>query len=86
LSHPNPENLVISDISWNATGVLVAASYVDPENEGSSSRKGMICLWSPYKRNFHPGQPEIIITTVKYYLIYRIILDASNSIPKNPQF
>ena len=54
----------ISDVSWNATGVIVAASYSKRDHEGTCAHKSMICLWGIYKRNFKPTRPETITTPV----------------------
>jgi hypothetical protein len=57
--------LEISDVSWNATGVVVAAAYSKPDHEGTCSHKSMVCLWALLKRNFKPTRPDVIITPVK---------------------
>ena len=54
----------ISDVSWNATGVIVAASYAKNVHEGTCSHKSMICLWGLFKRNFKPTRPDVIMTPV----------------------
>ena len=62
------EKLEISDVSWNATGVIVGASYSKPDHEGTCSHKGMICLWALFKRNFKSTRPQVINTPVKVSL------------------
>jgi WD repeat-containing protein 34 len=48
---------MVSDISWNSTGVIVAAGYSACDHDSTCSHKSMICYWGIFKRNFKPTKP-----------------------------
>ena len=73
LDNFNQEGLVVSDVAWNSTGVMVAAAYAKPNHDTSCSHKSVLCLWGMFKRNFKPTKPEIIYTNVNLHLIQNCI-------------
>lgn len=65
LDNPTEEKMDISAVSWNASGVIVAAGYAKFEHETTCSHKSVVCLWGIFKRNFKATRPETISVPVQ---------------------
>ena len=59
----------VSTLSWNASGVVIAAGYAKASHEATCSHKSSVCLWGIFKRNFKPTKPETISIPVKFNLL-----------------
>nr|ABX82716.1 cytoplasmic dynein-2 intermediate chain protein [Tetrahymena thermophila] len=55
--------LEITDISWNCTGLIIAAAYGKFEHKGTSNERSFVCAWNLSKRNFAENKPSIVIET-----------------------
>ncbi|KAL4488867.1 hypothetical protein ABPG72_016520 [Tetrahymena utriculariae] len=55
--------LEITDISWNCTGLIIAAAYGKFEQKGTSNERSFVCAWNLSKRNFAENKPSVVIET-----------------------
>ncbi|KAL4440890.1 hypothetical protein ABPG74_009303 [Tetrahymena malaccensis] len=55
--------LEITDISWNCTGLIIAAAYGKFEHKGTSNERSFVCAWNLSKRNFAENKPSVVIET-----------------------
>lgn len=55
--------LEITALSWNCSGLILAAAYGRFEHNGTSNEKSFVCAWNLSKRNFQQDRPSIVIET-----------------------
>lgn len=53
--------LECTDVSWNATGTSVAASYGRRDIEGWCELPGIVCVWNVTRRNLRTDEPDFVL-------------------------
>lgn len=62
LGHVVSESMQLecTDVTWNATGTSVVASYGRRDIRGWCELPGVVCVWNLSGRNFKPGEPDFV--------------------------
>mmetsp|Transcript_10525 Transcript_10525/g.29956 ORF Transcript_10525/g.29956 Transcript_10525/m.29956 type:complete len:534 (+) Transcript_10525:187-1788(+) len=60
---PNKHKLVVTSVSWNGSGNVVAAALGKFDIQGWCSDPGALCTWNLNSRDLNPYKPEVSIET-----------------------
>eukprot|EP01116_Phalansterium_solitarium_P014006 TRINITY_DN31494_c0_g1_i1.p1 TRINITY_DN31494_c0_g1~~TRINITY_DN31494_c0_g1_i1.p1 ORF type:complete len:553 (-),score=150.15 TRINITY_DN31494_c0_g1_i1:65-1723(-) len=55
--------LVVTGLSWNSTGSIVAASYGRFDHDGWCVHAGILCTWNVFRRSLVPNKPDFTAET-----------------------
>ncbi|NXD12228.1 WDR34 protein, partial [Nothocercus nigrocapillus] len=63
LSYPEAQHrkLQVTDVSWNATGAVVACSYGRLDDGDWSTEKSYVCTWNLDRRGLNPQCPNLVV-------------------------
>lgn len=81
---PMKSALQSTDVSWNASGTSIAASYGKPDITGWCNDPGAVCVWNVFSKQFDAKNPEYTldhpscIMTVEYHPVLPAIVAAGS--------
>mmetsp|Transcript_3035 Transcript_3035/g.3379 ORF Transcript_3035/g.3379 Transcript_3035/m.3379 type:complete len:551 (-) Transcript_3035:210-1862(-) len=57
--NPEPDPLVVTGITWNATGYVIAVSYGRYDISGWCNTQGALCTWNLGRKDINPNKPDV---------------------------